>query len=383
MKRYVDDYLRMHPRSRDKLTFNFGLKKEAGEEETDEDMDKALEYFLKADSHYSIRKPVSSLEIVGTSTSLYGHPLVFDFLEKYGHQLTQVEVSVLTFPLSPSVFEFYEKLPKLISFKGRITSDGDTDEVTGTELTTESITFPRTFRNVRKLEVWTSRRSIEISPLLWKLVEFCKRLEHFAIPKSGGSGTVAIQELRKILDRREHKQLRYLSTAAVCAAYDDPSSAEGMLRNLMDMAIKHDLKLLNFNFVTASHSHLMFHDNQVTKLNQLKDRVVSLRCILGLDDYARLALPNVQGVFALLFWQSNFEFFQTMMGQTVLPRLRKLELVSLSAPLSLEAIWTQFPALEEISLQFGLIDGDSTENIFGSMDAEEDPCFLRLTSEIL
>lgn len=331
-----------------------------------------LKSFLEQDDQSSIPMPINRLALGWSSQLLYGHPLMPEFLEKYGNQIRHVKVQNMIVPLLPSTFNFFERLANLKSLRVTVMTlnEGDHDN--------PSISFPQSFRCLTSLEIhdWWSW------PRIWKMVDFCTNLEHLGLPWQYANVAKTdfpkvVMGLGEILGRKKHKKFKYLDTDYI--HLDDRDG----IRILSEFVVKYDLKLTNFCY--ANFSALRVNDNA------LHDRVLFVRYLEEPPEPQEAPIPvvlrNVKIAHAV-FWpeMNSLEHLSVIMTNTTLPALRTLELHFSERPPSLEILWRRFPNLEDLSLTLKIHqeesdnNGDNINPIFLGSDPEH-PAFLQLTGK--
>lgn len=394
----ANNYLRLHPRSKNKisLSLNAHVGQDDDEdqgidqgEETENHFSFPLKAFLLKDNNSTIRRPVTRFQIaVKSPPHSFKNPLISEFLEKYGHQVEELEVNVMSFPMDEYEFKFYEQLPKLRSLSVTMLKEEILKEVTDGE--NESVVFPKNFKALRKLEI-VERKGVEGRPLHFlKLIEFCKKLEHLLLPLFHFEGrskpeisVSQVTELQRVLNLKEHKQFKFLDISRIFQSLANSADLRLMLTILHDLTMTHEVDLIN---VRAS---LLFKIENFDVFSQIARRVIS---VVGLNSEYCLfnVLPNVRSSEVEFFTRQHVVYVAPPPPRPeVFPGLRKLEINTWGTKVSLEHIWNEFPSLEEVTIttsNYFPSDAVPVENpvdvVFTGDDVNR-PAFLQLTSEYL
>lgn len=114
----TDDYLRNHPRSLNQHSIKVNSPRvgESEEEKVKRELEPSLESFLLSDQIMCIQLPVSRFKLdFLPEEKAWQHPLIPEFLQKYGNQIKHLEIYHMTLPMDKAEFQFYEQLPNLRS----------------------------------------------------------------------------------------------------------------------------------------------------------------------------------------------------------------------------------------------------------------------------
>lgn len=341
--------------------------------------------------------PISRFQIMFASyADPLAHPLLPDFLTKYGRQIRHLTVPYLSIPMKRGEKKFYEQLPKLRTLSVKLLH---LNPVGQGSANTETLQFSETFRNLTKLDIsWVSQYVSRNN--LWKLFEFCTELVHFRIPSDLYEKPLRLAQdldlLHQILDQKKHNKLRILEFSPVpmilytymsfrwhwemgCA--ETCSKFQGFTKDLADFVTKFDLTLVN----VCGHSLISFPRIQLEKI---ANHVVSLsmagvNCEL-IKDHLPVAMefPRLESLthFHMSRWDTGQ--LRLILKPTNFPALRKLE-VDYPTPF-LAYMWKAFPNLEDVMIgttEF-ISENHAARGIFTSGagdDGESD--FLKLASE--
>lgn len=140
-KRYAEDYLREHPRSRKGLVI-YSPQMLKGRAAADANANSRLimmmASFLQQDESSSILMPINRLSL---KRATYGYEMR-RLLRAYGHQLVRVEVEEMKIPFTQTARNFFKQLPKLRSRVHKIITDETAI------LGPNSVTFPPSFKQL-------------------------------------------------------------------------------------------------------------------------------------------------------------------------------------------------------------------------------------------
>lgn len=349
----------------------------------------SLERFLIKDRGCTIRVPVTSLELQFSSTKHFtNNHLLEEFLENYRNQIVRLEIPILVLPMRRSMFQFFERLPRLKSLTvsdvvAEVDARGD-DEDKDRELR-----FPATFRNLKKLDLQDLQTLSIPQNYLWNLIEFCTSLESLTFPFSQETGEVdQFHKMQQVLSRKEHKNFRF---------YDMTCQSDLFLvskfEELRDMVCRYDLKLIDIES-----EFLYFCESEQRK--QLAPYVVSMQGFRGdlESQFDGVTFPNLkairfgwfpihplpEGVDELWIRENiaipDIDDLKLTLTHQIYPALRKLEIRSEFGTAALEMfglVWGQIPNLEEVAFQNCPATSDA---VFIGPDPEQ-PTFLELTSK--
>lgn len=357
MNSYAAEHLRMHPRSSGE--FQIGPPT-LGNYINGQTMGR----FLQRDAMSGIPMPISKLVLDSVT---YGK-FMRTFLKRYGQQIQHLEVSRwMRFPLSPSAHVLFKKLPKLRSLTlGWIVLHD------GIHVQLENTVFPPCFKHLKRLDLRCSKHS----PILWKIIEVCVELEDLVLPavKDRDTQEAGIRCVQGILDRQEHKNLRYLSTSKTTQVLLYGSH----ISSVLELRIKHDLELVNVSVSNLYHSGINVYGGinvfSLPEWGNIDSRPVVQYRMSGLEEDQTLASEICSGIHSI----------GTLLTPAF-PTLRKLDLEFANSPIPTDSCWGNFPTLEEMSLTFNIIqreeDTDNNQFFFGSN--EEHPAFLQLAGKSL
>lgn len=222
-------------------------------------------------------------------------------------------------------------------------------------------------------------------------MEVCKNLEHFGTPLTScrnlDASQEVVQHLKQILDRNEHKKLKYLNTSLFQVPLEQEMSVGtvNLLRSVFELSIMYNLKLENYIYLYLfrhPYVNLLSRDEQV-ELGEFAKQIVSLRWNNEepFSGPAQLTFPNVEKVSGPSLRSEDYTMqLQVVIREMGLVGLRTLELITLSVPFPMMSLWGTLPKLEELLLWMNN-ESDENPNVFGCNENEEQPAFLQLTSE--
>lgn len=348
-----EDYLRRHPRSSNKILFDMTL---VGHQDQGECGEQSLEIFLQEDRESSIRKPISRFRLTWgrlvTETVLQS-ALFDEFLEKYGNQVAQIEVSRMSLPLGENEFKFYEKLGKLRSLTVNQVEVDVRKKITDVEFN-----FPASFRELRRIKIHNGEHSMQ--GYVWKLVEFCKKLEYYATPVCADFAM-----LFQVLKEKKHRNFKFYDMKHYVVGYSKFLTSKESIPELCEMSVISDVKWVNV-------SSRLLTTLEKTSLEKIAPQIVSTRGFFGREDFGGAVFPYVKEIRVVLgLWE--------VPSPRVFPGLKKLQ-ISVSVDFRTAGIlcmfWSRFPNLEEVKFKGS---GRATDAVF--MGVQGEPPFLQLTSE--
>lgn len=214
------------------------------------------------------------------------------FLREYGHQFVEIEVQKIKIPFTQTARNFFKNIPKLRDLR---VINIITDKKANVELS--STTFPCSFKHVKSVDLGCSVSP----PAMWNLVEFCTCLELLVFPPLESVDIPeGLRRFQEILERNEHKKLRYLDSSQLCLG----GGGNECVRRVCELAFKHDLKLKSF-----CHKDLL---SLGTCASDIADRIQSIGCVNCHHPRppasGQVALPNVKVVQGVLLGRGTGSF---------------------------------------------------------------------------
>lgn len=367
MKHLSEGYLKRHPRSRDTVSLSV---RDHGSS--------SLKTFLCEDELSTISKPVSRFRFHVKSSNL-DHPLLVEFLDKYGNQVKHLKISRMTCPMEDLELKFYSKLPKLKSLSVAHFN----------ESRNKQIVFPETFKNLSKLKLPTVAAVIDVERnSYWKLIEFCKNLNiigNMPLLSEDPGPSHHMKIMREILAQKEHKKLQFydMNKHHHDGAFWDKSA----FADLCEMTVVHNIKLLNVDsqFLNTFDKALQY---------KIAPQVLSLRNHWTFrgnrNSLLDVTLPNVEQVEICVsrgYWEEGvtgvpapetIAQMKRSLSSEKFPGLKKLEILIPEAagdPKLLSMMWNWLENLEEV--KFTNTDNLTDVAFIGSGGEKS---FLRLKS---